>query len=178
MQKSLFWCRSWIGQHYFAVQLTYCTVLITQPLSVPLEVNTYIGRYYFTSDDHTLNVFTGIVQSFFYLQVTTFWLLNIFALYWKIQFPFHARYYDTAKRTKYIHIACVVVAFVFPIIAPVTVSATGGFTITRFPPIVCLGRDADANFYTIVFPTTIIYAVGITVMLLILWRIRRVCYLL
>ena len=123
------------------------------------------------------NIFTGIVQSFFYLQVTTFWLLNIFALYWKIQFPFHARYYDTTKRTKYIHIACVVVAFVFPIIAPVTISATGGFTITEFPPIVCLGRDADANFYTIVFPTTIIYAVGITVMLLILWRIRRVCYL-
>ncbi|CAI8013680.1 hypothetical protein GBAR_LOCUS8633 [Geodia barretti] len=42
----------------------------------------------------------GIVQSFFYLQVTLLWLLNIFALYWKIQFPFHARYYDTTKRTK------------------------------------------------------------------------------
>ena len=106
--------------------------------------------------------------------MTLLWLLNIFALYWKIQFPFHARYYDTTKRTKYIHITCLILAFVVPIFAPVTISASGGFTMTRFPPIVCLGRDADANFYTIVFPTTILYAVGLTVMLLIFWRIRRV----
>ena len=116
----------------------------------------------------------GILQSYFALQVTMWWILNILALFWKIQFPFHARYYDNTKRTKYIHIASIVISFVFPIIAPMTISARGGFTITRFPPIVCIGRDADASFYTIVFPTTIIYAVGITLMLLILWRIRRV----
>ena len=110
----------------------------------------YTGRFFYISCSYTI-IFTGIVQSFFYLQVTTFWLLNIFALYWKIQFPFHARYYDTTKQTKYIHIACVVVAFVFPITAPVTVSATGGFTITRFHPLYVLEEMPMQNFTPLCF---------------------------
>ena len=121
-----------------------------------------------------LHFIAGILESYFALQVTIWWILNILTLFWKVQFPFHARYYDSINRTRYVHIGSVVIAFVFPVIAPVTVYTTDGFTITRFPPIVCVGRNADATFYTIVFPTTIVYAVGITVLLLILWRVRRV----
>jgi hypothetical protein len=115
----------------------------------------------------------GVLQTYFAIQVTLWWLFNILALYWKIQFPFHARYYDTTKRTEYIHVACILVGLLLPIFTPVALSVEGGFTMTRFPPIVCIGRNADANFYTVVFPITIMYAIGITFMLLIFWRIRR-----
>ena len=45
---------------------------------------------------------------------------------------------------------------------------------SRFPPIICIGRESDANFYSFIFPITLMYAIGTTVLLAILWRIRRV----
>ena len=116
----------------------------------------------------------GVVESYILNQGTLWWILNISAIYWKVQFPFHSRYYDKTNRTRYIHVACVVAAICFPIISPVTISLKGGFTVTRIPPIVCLGKNLDANFYTLVLPNAILYAIGTTLLLLILWRIRKV----
>ena len=101
-------------------------------------------------------------------------MFNILAIFWKVQFPFHSRYYDKMNRTLYVHIACVVVALILPIYVPLTVYAKGGFTFARFPPIICVGTNIDANFYTVIFPTTILYAVGTTMLLLIVWKVRRV----
>ena len=61
-----------------------------------------------------------------------------------------------------------------PIYVPLTLYAKGGFTFARFPPIICVGTNIDANFYTVIFPTTILYAVGTTMLLLIVWKVRRV----
>ena len=69
------------------------------------------------------------------------------------------------NRTLYVHIACVVVALLLPIYVPLTLYAKGGFTFARFPPIICVGTNIDANFYTVIFPTTILYAVGTTMLL-------------
>ena len=82
--------------------------------------------------------------------------------------------YDKTNKTKYIHIICAISALVLPIISPVAISLKGGFTISRFPPVVCVGRDVDANFYTVVLPTTFICALGTTLLLVIFWNIRRV----
>ena len=103
------------------------------------------------------------------------WLFNICAIYWKVQFPFHARYYDKTNQTRYIHIFCVVIALILPITAPVTLAIKGGYTFSRFPPVICVGRDIDANFYVVVLPSTLICAVGTTLLLVIFWKIRRVC---
>ena len=111
------------------------------------------------------------------MQGSLWWILNIIAIFWKVQIPFHSRYYDNMNRTRYIHIACVIIALIFPVVAPVTLSIEGGFIIARFPPIVCAGRDVAATFYTTVLPATLIYAIGTTLILLILWKIRRVSFL-
>ena len=117
---------------------------------------------------------TGVVESYVLNQGSLWWILNISAIYWKVQFPFHSRYYDKTNRTRYIHIVCVVAAIFLPIIAPVTIAIKGGFTTTRFPPIFCFGKNLDANFYALVLPNAVLYATGTTVLLLILWRIRKV----
>ena len=91
-----------------------------------------------------------------------------------MQFPFHARYYDQTNRTKYVYITCVVAAIILPLYAPLAIALKGGFIPSRFPPIICLGREVDANFYAVLAPITILLGIGTTMLLLILWRIRQV----
>ena len=118
----------------------------------------------------------AVVQSYILNQGTLWWIFNISAIYWKVQFPFHSRFYDKTKKTRYVHGACVVAALLISIISPVTFAIKGGFAFARFPPITCLGRNIDAIFYTLVLPNTVLYAAGTTVLLLILWKIRKVNY--
>jgi hypothetical protein len=114
----------------------------------------------------------GYVHSYIIFQGTLWWILNICAIFWKVQFPFHSRYFDKTNQTKYVHAACVAAAVIIPIFAPLAMSLRGGFTFVRFPPVTCLGRDVDVAFYAVVLPATMLYATGTTLLLLILWRIR------
>ena len=116
----------------------------------------------------------GMAGTYAIIHIALWWIFNLCAIFWKVQFPFHSRYYDQTNKTRYVHITCVVTAIVLPIYAPLAISLKDGFVLTRFPPIVCLGRDVDVNFYTVVAPTTILFAIGTTTLLLILWRIRQV----
>lgn len=116
----------------------------------------------------------GFIETYAILHCTMWWLLNIGALFWKIQFPFHSRYYDSTRRTQYIHLGCVIVAIVLPVYAPISIAAKSGFVIPRFPPIVCLPRNAEENFYALIAPISILFAAGTTLLLLILRKIRQV----
>ena len=117
-----------------------------------------------------------------------FWFCNVSVLFWKIRFPFHSRSFQTANRVKYIHITvialCILVPFI-PIIAIMSQHAYGksaaqaaieglGFGITRFPPIFCLGRDADTTFYSLILPILVILMVGMTMLITLFWIIHKV----
>ena len=108
------------------------------------------------------------------IHLALWWILNVAALYWRVRFPFHSRYYDKSNRTRYVHISCVIIAIVLPLYAPLALFLKGGFTITRFPPTGCFGGDVDTIFYSVIAPTTVILAIGTTMLLLLLWRIRQV----
>ena len=96
------------------------------------------------------------------------------ALFWKVQFPLHSRSYEKARRIKYIHLICVILALVLPLVPVITVASKGGFTITRYPTFLCTGSDADATYYTIVLPIVIILGIGTTVLVLVFWKIHKV----
>ena len=117
-----------------------------------------------------------------------FWLCHVLAIFWGLKFPFHARAFQTARRTKYVHITCVIISMLFPVIPVVATmikyshgksfgEATKGglgFGIVRFPPIFCQGRDKDTVFYTLILPIVVILLVGMTVLILIFWIIHKV----
>ena len=130
------------------------------------------------------------------LQVSCWWLCHVSILFWKITFPFHARSCDLDQRTRYIHIACVVVCFLLPLLpiiviighdlrtnpettdSSITNGAIGtlGFGRPQFPPIVCTGIDGDATFYSLVLPIIIILAIGLTLLMLMFWFVHKVNY--
>ena len=96
------------------------------------------------------------------------------ALFWKVQFPLHSRSFETAHRTKYIHVIMVVLALLIPLIPVITSEIKGGYTMTRFPTILCTGSDKDVTFYTMVLPITIILGIGTSILVFIFWKIHTV----
>lgn len=119
-------------------------------------------------------IFAGVLTSYFGLQITLWWLFHIFSMFWKLQFPFHSRLCDNMKQTKYVHALCIMVALIFPMVPSIVISVESGFTVNYFPPSGCIGRDANIAFYSTLLPITLCYAVGTTLLLAIMWKIKRV----
>lgn len=93
-----------------------------------------------------------------------------------------------AHKVKYVHIAAVAMGILVPFIPIIATmsqhaherspleAATGGlgFSITRFPPILCTGIHGDTTFYSLILPILVILMIGMTFLLAIFWMIHRV----
>ena len=113
---------------------------------------------------------------FYYIQLQTalWWIFHVSALFYGVQFPFHSRSFKAANRTKYVHVIMVVIALILPLVPVISCAVIGGYTITSFPPILCTGSDADATFYSLVLPITIILGIGASLLVLIFWAVHKV----
>ena len=126
----------------------------------------------------------GVVFYYGLLQLLTWWICHVAVLFWKIKFPFRARSLDQSNRTKYIHIACILISLFLPLL-PILVTivnnldeprlGTVGFTMTRFPPLLCTSIDSNATFYALVLPVIFIMDTGLALLIIMLWVIHKVC---
>ena len=102
-----------------------------------------------------------------------------------------------SPKLKYINIACVVVGFCVPLVPTVALiieyaeteteyevyrlmnitflSGNPGFQYDRFPPTICRPSNRDISYYAMVLPINIIATVGILELVLIFWKIHKVC---
>ena len=132
------------------------------------------------------------------LQTSFWWFFHTTAIFWKINFPFHARSFKISHKVKYVHLAVVLVSLVVPLVPIITVMAgfavdlesdvirqarnitfaSGGlgFQMIRFPPIVCFGGDSDAMFYSAVLPINILLVLGSTELVFIFYGLFKVSY--
>ena len=95
-------------------------------------------------------------------------------IFWGVQFPLHSQSFRMAHGTKYIHLTCVVLALVLPLVPVLANEFKGGYTMSRFPPILCIGTNADATLYSLVLPLDIILGVGLNLLIIIFWKIHKV----
>ena len=119
----------------------------------------------------------GIVLYYGLFQVAVWWFCHEISIFWGLRFPFHARSFEKAHRTKYIHITMVIVGLVLPALPVIVTFTTGdpsGFGLTRFPPILCTGLQRNATFYSLVLPINILMAIGIPLLVIIFWIIHKV----
>ena len=144
----------------------------------------------------------GILFTYVLCQLALWWLFHTVSLFWKVIFPFHARSFDVSGKVKYIHIICVIVGILLPLLPIITsmakfamdirkqnenstsqikndlfLSGGLGFRSSRFPAILCSGRDADVIFYSVVLPIDIILASGCTMLISLLLSVHRVSLL-
>ncbi len=116
----------------------------------------------------------GVVLYYVTLQLALWWFLHVLILFWKVEFPFHARSFENAGRFKYIHIIWATVGVLLPLVPVITVLANGGFTIPQFPPLLCTGREADPTFYSLLLPIIVLLQTGITLMVILFRTIHKV----
>lgn len=120
--------------------------------------------------------------------LSLWWIVHISVIFWKLQFPFHARNLEIEKKIKYVHMASMILVFLLsgvPIaiimlvdwrerVAGSNVMGTLGFGKTRFFPIVCTAMSQNSVYYSIVLPINIIVPVGATLLIIIIWHIHKV----
>ena len=102
----------------------------------------------------------------------------------------HARSFDKSGKTKYIHIACVIVGIVIPLVPVIALMATHaskvestaefisgglGFGMGRSPPILCVAADSTVSYYSIILPINLIFFVGMTELILLFAIVHKVC---
>ncbi len=136
-----------------------------------------------------------MVQVYSTLSVSLWWIMLTAALFWKIWFPFNAKMLEAKHQVKYIHIGCGLAGLLIPFIPVIAhmasfaqqvksdpsidfISGGLGFNFLRFPPVPCYGNSKAIALYTNIFPSDLILAVGITLILLIFWLVHKVSYLL
>ena len=129
----------------------------------------------------------GIVFHYTLTQIIIWWIFHTAALFWKIQFPFHAHKFESIRL---IHCLAIVLALVIPAI-PVIItmieyavqdsknsisSPPGklGFGFASFPPIVCVGNRPNIAYYLFYFPINVITFTGVTLLVLIFRKIHKV----
>ena len=120
------------------------------------------------------SLYLGTVFYYTLLQLALWWFFHVAAIFWKIRFPFSARAAESTLYIKLVHVTVVVLAVVVPIVPVVTTLKTSGFGLTRFPPILCTGTNADATFYSLVLPIVVLLQVGISLLIVIFWKIHKV----
>ena len=132
--------------------------------------------------------YAGVVLYYGLIQGTLWWLFHICTLFWAFRFPLHFRSFQKTQRTNYVHLVCILLALVVPVFTVVvtignhanqdkgnsTVANGLGFGMTNFPPILCAGLDAKVTFYSLIMPITIFTEIGMTLMIITFWNVRKV----
>ena len=95
-------------------------------------------------------------------------------IFWGVQFPLHSRSFKINNRMKYIHLTCVVLALLLPLVPALTNAFKGGYTMNQFPPILCMGTNADATFYSLVLPIDIMLGIGTALLVITFGKIHKV----
>ena len=125
---------------------------------------------------HTLTN-TGIVWQYFFINLTAWWLSHVCCMFWKIMFPFHAQQHE--QQQKYFYIITTIGSLLIPVPSVIAAFLTDGYTLDRFPPLLCGVKDLDVQYYSLWFLINVLWGVGISLLIIMFWKVHRVrtqCY--
>ena len=140
----------------------------------------------------------GVTYVYLINQATLWWLFHTATLFWNVLFPFHAHGFKMSGKNKYIHITCIIVGILLPLLPIIAIMADTasdlkknansttqhrnslfvlegfGFGYTRFPPYLCTGTNTKAYFYSSLLMLDLIIGCGCTLLIIIFWSIHKV----
>ena len=111
------------------------------------------------------------------MQVCAWAVLHSFFLFWGVAFPFSYRQLRIQKKIRYAHIISVILALIIPLPSAL-IPLKDGYTFARAPVFACVGRNLDITYYTFLIPISILIGMTSCLMVLILWKIFKVCIVL
>ena len=194
-----------LGTNYaFSYQLCFQLPIMLSATNYAQNCAGIVGKPYSSDkrglDNRASTVYrAGMAFLYALLQLSLWWFFHTTAIFWKVNFPFHARSFQLSHKVKFVHLAIVLVSLVVPLVPIITVMAdfavnlesdvirqarnitftSGGlgFRIIRFPPILCSGSDSDAVFYSTVLPINILLVLGSTELVFIFYGLLKVSYI-
>ena len=121
--------------------------------------------------------FAGFIVVYTSTQFSLLWAMHISFIFWKIYFPMNTISKDM-QSTKYLHGISLITVLLLLLISPIILHMKDGFVMGYFPPFFCVARDITLRFYTHHIPIIIFLGVGISLLVLIFWRLHMVCIIL
>ncbi len=122
---------------------------------------------------HTHTTHAGIVWQYGIISLAAWWLSHVCCIFWKVVFPLHAR--EHRRHQQYLYVVLTVASLLAPIPSIIAAFLTGGYAVNRFPPLMCGVKDLDVQYYSLWFVINVLWGVGITLLIIMFWRLHRVC---
>ena len=119
-------------------------------------------------------LYIGIVFDYCAMQTGLWWLFHIVAIFFGILFPFRTRVIRETGRCRHVHIAMVIMGLIVPCIPVAVTLGTGGYAMTRFPPILCTAKNGAAIFYSLVLPVSLYLGTVVSLLVTIYLGISKV----
>ena len=61
-----------------------------------------------------------------------------------------------------------------PIPSVMVAFLTDGYALLRFPPLFCGVKDLDVYYYSVWFPINVLWGIGITLLIIMIWKVHMV----
>ena len=110
-------------------------------------------------------IFVGFLFQFLIVMLFSFWLLHIVHIWISVAFPHIAK--KVKKYDKLIHVIAVVLIVIFSLIGPVVAVAKYPYTASRLPTLACISSDLNWNFYSLILPCCLVFALASTFLILV-----------
>ena len=124
--------------------------------------------------------------------MTLWWCFNVISVLYKIMFPVFAK--EHKEKDKFIHIVLLILGIVnaycnysslgfyfkgilIPIpgvLLALTVNKYKSYTLFTFPSYVCVPRNSNLQYYSLILPLNVLLGIGLFCLVLIFWRLQKV----
>lgn len=119
-------------------------------------------------------IYVGLVVQSGALIFFGFWVFHLFHLLHSLIYPLKAQNLLKSKRfRRYVHLIEVLVILVCGLLPSIITVSTSGYQYSGFPP-VCTNEIPEVFFYTLIFPICIEATIGLCMLLISLWILRKV----
>ena len=107
--------------------------------------------------------YAGCVFYYSIVQLAVLWLCHVSVIFLKTQFPLHLR---NLEKSRLVRLVVVLLAVLLPCIPITTGFATGGYSVSIYPLVVCFIKNQIAAYYSFAFVITVISAIGVPMLII------------
>ena len=102
------------------------------------------------------------------------WLFHTATFLWGVVWPIHYNTIKTTDRIKYVHITVVSICFLLPLVSVIGIGSSGGYSIGVLLYQRCGATNPTELFYGMVLPINLIIIIGVSLLLITVWRIADI----
>jgi uncharacterized membrane protein len=114
----------------------------------------------------------GFLFHFGIMAPILIWVMHLIYITVLLAFPIFGEQ-KLQKWSRIIHVLIVASALLLTLIGPISVVSTTGYVTITFPPTICFPGSVNAVFYSMIFPSSILFCTGVILMILIIRQIHK-----